>query len=218
MSGQYISLFIMILLMQPCLVDAKRLRIPKQYIVSQLNREIHTAIIDSCVPLHHQHQLKYYNKLYSSSATDNFSGNIMYYALRTVKAHNNRTKPTVTAEDNATIANITDHSRFIPAGMELANKVICVKLLQEIYAETSLISKTVQYVWDYVCDHRAEQFTNYLFKTRCKTAACNGICGPHTRHNMYQLHGIHVIVLEMGDYCEGLKGSRTFTTSLHMDE
>ena len=106
----------------------------------------------------------------------------MYYALRAVEAHNNRTEPTVTAEDNATIANITDQSRFIPAGMELTNKVICAILLQEIYAETSLISKTAQYGWDYVCDHRAEQFTNYLFKTRCKTAACNGICGPHIRH------------------------------------
>ena len=129
----------------------------------------------------------------------------MYYALRAVKAHNNRTKPTVTAEDNATIANITDHSRFIPAGMELANKVICVKLLQEIYAETSLISKIVLCGWDYVCDHRADQFPNYLFKTRCKTAACSGNCGPHIRHSMCQSHGIHVTVLEMGDYCEGVK-------------
>ena len=58
MSGQYISLFIMILLMQACLVDAKRLRIAKHSIVSQLNRDMHTAIIDSCVPLYHQHQLK----------------------------------------------------------------------------------------------------------------------------------------------------------------
>ena len=189
--------------MQPCLVDAKRLRIAKQSSIGNLNGNMYTATTDSassCAP--HQHQLKYYNELYSSSAANNFNGNIMYYALRAVEAHNNRTEPTVTAEDNATIANITDHSRFTPAGMELTNKVICAKMLQEIDEVSSSISKTALCAWDYVCDYRADRFPNYLFKARCKTATCNGDCGPHNRHNKCQSHGIHVTVLEMRDNCE----------------
>ena len=204
MSGQYVLIFIMILLMQSCLVDAKRLSIAKQSSIGKFNGSMYTATTDSassCAP--HQHQLKYYNKLYSSSAANTFNGNIMYYALRAVEAHNNRTEPTVTAEDNATIANITDHSRFQPAGMELANKVICAKILQEIDVEASSISKTALCAWDYVCDYRANRFPNYLFKARCITTTCNGNCGPHNnRHNMCQSHGIHVTVLEMRDNCE----------------
>ena len=122
-SRQYTLLFLMIILMQPCLVDAK-VFIVRKCAVSNLNSNIHTATTDSASPCEpHQHQIKHYNGLYSSVA-NNFNGNIKYYALRTVEAHNNRTEPTVTAEDNAIIANITDHSRFVPAGMELANKVV----------------------------------------------------------------------------------------------
>ena len=190
--------------MQPCLVDAKRFRIAKQSSIGNLNGNMYTATTDSassCAP--HQHQLKYYNELYSSSVANNFNGNIMYYALRAVEAHNNRTEPTVTAEDNATIANITDYSRFTPDGMELANKVICAKMLQEIDEVSSSISKTVLCAWDYVCDYRADRFPNYLFKARCKTATCNGNCGPYSnRHNMCQSHGVHMTVLEMTDNCE----------------
>ena len=91
-----------------------------------------------------------------------------------MEVHNNRTEPTVTAEENATIANITDHSRFAPAGMELANKVICAKMLQEIDEVSSAISKTALCGWDYTCDYKANRFPSYLFKSRCKTAACNG--------------------------------------------
>ena len=201
-SRQYILLFLMIILMQPCLVDAK-VFIVRKYVVSNLNSNIHTATTDSaspCAP--HQHQTKYYNGLYSSVA-NNFNGNIMLYALRAVEAHNNRTEPTVIAEDNATIANITDHSRFTPAGMELANKVICAKLLQEIDEVSSMISKTALCAWDYVYDHRADRFPSFLFKARCKTATCNGNSGSHNnRHNICQSHGIHVTVLEMRDNCE----------------
>ena len=204
MSKQNILLLIVIVLMQVCLLDARRLEIVRKSTVSNLNRNVDTATTDSassCAP--HQHQLKYYNKLYSSSAANNFNGNIMYYALRAVEAHNNRTESTVTAEDNATIANITDHSRFAPAGMELANKVICAKILQEIDTEVSLISKTALCAWDYACNYRADRFPNYLFKARCKTATCNSNCDPNSnRHNMCQSHGIHVTILEMRDNCE----------------
>ena len=194
----------MILLMQSCLSDAKRFRIAKQSTMNNLNSSMYTATTDSassCVP--HQHQLKYYNELYSSSAANNFNGNIMYYALRAVEAHNNRTEPTVTAEDNATIANITDHSRFTPAGMELTNKVICAKMLQEIDEVSSSISKTALCAWDYVCDYKEDRFPSYLFKARCKSAKCSGNCGSHNnRHNMCQSHGIQVTVLEMRDNCK----------------
>ena len=204
MSRQLTALVIMIVLMQVCLLDARRLKIVRKSTDSILNSNMHTTTTASaslCAP--HQHQIKYYNGLYSSSLANNFNGNIMYYALRAVEAHNNRTEPTVTAEDNATIANITDHSRFAPAGMELANKVVCAKMLQEMDAEASLISKTALCAWDYACDYRGDRFPNYLFKARCKTATCNGNCGPHNnRHNMCQSHGIHVTVLEMRDNCK----------------
>ena len=189
--------------MQACWLDARKLKIVGKSPIVNLNGNMDTVTTDSassCTP--HQHQLKYYKEMYSSSAANNFNGNIMYYALRAVEAHNNRTEPTVTAEDNATIANITDHSRFIPAGMELANKVICAKLLQEIDKVSDLISKTALCAWDYTCNYRADRFPNYLFKARCKTATCNGDCGPHNRHNMCQSHGIHVTVLEKRDNCE----------------
>ena len=191
--------------MQACWLDARKLKIVGKPPIANFNGNMDTTTTDSassCAP--HQHQLKYYNQLYNSSAANNFNGNIMYYALRAVEAHNNRTEPTVTAEDNATIANITDHSRFTPAGiyMELASKVICAKLLQEIDKVSDLISKTALCAWDYTCNYRADRFPNYLFKARCKTATCNGDCGPHNRHNMCQSHGIHVSVLEMRDNCE----------------
>ena len=204
MSRQHIVLVTMIALMQVYLLDARGLKIVRKSTESNLNGSMDTTTTtsaSSCSP--HQNQIKYYNKLYSSSAANNFNGNIFYYALRATEAHHNRTDSTVTAEDNAIIANITDHSRFSPAGMELANKVICAKMLQEIDVEASLISKTALCGWDYTCDYKEDRFPNYLFKARCKTATCRGNCGPHNnRHNMCQSHGIHVTVLEMRDNCE----------------
>ena len=203
-SGHYILIGIVIFLMQPCLVGAKRFRIAKQSSIGNLNANMNkltTDSVSSCVP--HQHLLKYYNGLYSSSAANNFNGNMMYYALRVVEAHNNRTEPTATAEDNATIANITDHSGFTPACMELTNKVICAKVLQEIDEVSSSISKTALCAWNYVCDYRADRFPNYLFKARCITTTSNGKCGSHNNiHNMCQSHGIDVTVPEMRDNCE----------------
>ena len=148
-------LFITILLIQPCLVDARALRIAEQSTIRNLNSTTTNNSALPCAP--HQHQIKYYNGLYSSSAANNFNGNIMCYALRAAEAHNNMTESTVTAEDNATIANITNHSRFAPAGMELANKVICAKMLQEIDEVLSMISKTALCAWDYACDYRADR-------------------------------------------------------------
>ena len=142
----------------------------------------------SCAPK--DHQLKSYNSLYN---TNNM--NILYYVLKAVDTDKNRTDPTITAADNATITNITDTSRFIPAGMALTNKVVCAKLLQELDTESTLFSKTALCAWDYVCDYRADRYPHYLFKARCKTAKCNLRCGQD-KHNMCQSHGIHVTVLE----------------------
>ena len=199
-SGQIKSQLIVVVLMQAAyLLDARMIR---QSTISNGKGNMQTATTDSsssCSP--HQHQIKYYNKLYSSSAANSFNGNILYYALKAVDTHNNRTTSVITAEDNATIANITDLSRFAPAGMELANKVVCAKLLQEMDVEGKLISKTALCGWEYICDYKADRFPSYLFKARCKSAECNGNCGPHNKHNMCQSHGIHVTVLEMRDNC-----------------
>ena len=203
MSKENISLLMMIVIMQVCLLDAK---IVRKFAISNLNDNVDTTTTttnqtSSCTPL--QHQIKFYNKLYGSSAANIFNGNILFYALRAMEAHNNRIEQTVTAEDNATIANITDHSRFAPAGMEIANKVICAKMLQEIDRVSSSISKTVLCAWDYTCDYKEDRFPNYLFKARCKTTTCKGNCSPHNnRHNMCQSHGIHVNILEMRDNCK----------------
>ena len=203
MSKQNILLVIVIVSMQVCLLDARRLKIVRKSTVSNLNGNMDTATTDSassCTP--HQHQLKYYNKLYSSSVANNFNGNILYYALRAVEAHNNRTESTVTAEDNATIANITANRFLAPAGMELANKVVCAKLLQEIDEVSSMISKTALCSWEYDCDYRADRFPSYLFKARCKTGTCNGNCSPQNRHNRCQSHGFYVNVLKKEGDCK----------------
>ena len=209
------EIFILIVsMLQACLLDARRLRVAVQpAVVSSLhNNEFHTHTSDempttgdngdptntippsnkppTCSP--HEHQLKYYNGLYSSNT---FNGNILYYALKAVETHKNMTAPVATAEDNETIANITDQSRFIPAGMELVNKVVCAKLLQEMDAEASLFSSTALCAWDYVCDYEADRYPHYLFKARCKTSKCNVACS-HDKHHMCQSHGIHVTILE----------------------
>ena len=141
----------------------------------------------SCAPK--DHQLKSYNSLYN---TNNM--NILYYVLKAVDTDKNRTDPTITAADNATITNIND-TRFTPAGMALTNKVVCAKLLQELDTESTLFSKTALCAWEYVCDYRADRYPHYLFKARCQSAECNLRCGQH-KHNMCQSHGIHVTVLQ----------------------
>lgn len=219
MSRQNCLLLILVLSMQACNLDARKLRVAavQPAVVSNLRSndplahatDSTTASTDngdptntippsntppSCLP--HQHQLKSYNNLYNSNSL-----NILYYVLKAVDTENNRTEPVITEEDNETIANVTDHSRFVPAGMELANKVVCAKLLQEIDAESKLFSKTALCAWDYVCDYRADRYPHYLFKARCKKAKCNIDCG-HSKHNMCQSHGIHVTVLEKKECSE----------------
>jgi len=150
-----------------------------------------------------KHQLKYYSGLYSSNAANSFSGNIVYYALKAVETDKNRTDSAITASDNAIIANISDHSRFTPAGMETANKAVCAKILQEMDVEASLFSATALCAWDYICDYRADRYPHYLFKARCVSSECKKICSQRTiKHNMCQSHGIHLAILEMKDKCD----------------
>ena len=218
-SQESLLTILIISMLQACLLDARMLRVAVQpALVSSLHsNDFHTHTDGdetpttgdngdptpdptntippsnnppTCSP--HQHQLKYYNGLYSSNT---FNGNILYYALKAVQTHNMTAPVPVTAVDNETIANITDLSRFIPAGMDLVNKVVCAKILQEMDAEASLFSSTALCAWDYVCDYEADRYPHYLFKARCRTSKCNIACSKD-KHHMCQSHGIHVTILE----------------------
>lgn len=214
-SRQKCSLLILILSMQACLLNARRLRAAVQSaVVSYLHSNDPLAHVTdptmstdngdptntvppsnkppSCTP--HEHQLKYYNGLYRSNAGSTFNGNTLYYALKAVETDKNRTEPVISAADNETIANISE-SRYIPAGMDLANKVVCAILLQEMDAVASLFSNTAVCPWDYTCDYKADRYPHYLFKARCKSPKCNIKCNQD-KHSMCQSHGIHVTVLE----------------------
>ena len=113
---------------------------------------------------------------------------------------------------------IADPTRFTPAGMDTANRVVCARVLQELDAVADSISNTALCGWDYVCDYKADRFPNYLFKARCRTSTCNGNCNQEDNsHNRCQSHGVHVTVLQMrycGE-CMGL-GTRTPSNSLYM--
>ena len=202
-SRQNILLLMIIALMQVCLLDAK---IVRKLAISNLNDNSDTTTTNQaspCAP--EKHQLKYYNKMYSSSAAYSFNGNILYFALRAMEAHNNRTESTVATEGNVTNANnsTADHSTLPPAGTEFASKAICAQMLKEIDRVSSSISKTALCAWDYTCDYREDRFPNYLFKARCKTTTCKGNCGSdNNRHNLCQSHGIHVNILKMRGNCE----------------
>ena len=210
MSGQISPLLIVIVLMQTYVLEIKGFRVGRRQSAATFVDAFGTNINSSCSP--EQYQLKYYNELYSPSAINSFSGNAFYYTLKAMETHNNRSKSAANsavitaeeeAEDNAIIANITDHSRFTPAGMETANKVVCAQILHELDAEARAISNTAVCAWDYICDYKADRFPNYLFKARRKTSMCSGNCSPEDkRHNMCQSHGIHVTVLQMRGNCE----------------
>lgn len=197
----------MIVSIQACLLDfgyARRLKatgttvtrdlhsndpLPHKVFVHRWNTTLPPLDNPPCIPF--QHQLKYYTCIANS-----FNGNILFYALKALEIDRNMTKSEVTAEDIAIIANVTDPSRFIPsAGMELINKAVCAKVLQELDAELRLHSSTPLCGWDYVCDYRADRFPDYLFKARCKTARCH-INSCSKGHNMCLSYGIHVTVLE----------------------
>ena len=216
MSGTIIS-YILAALLQACLLDARSLRGPRQSTPSEgsfnendIDYEIMeptTNTSDSlCLPS--EDQLQVYSQLHSTTAINGLGGNTLYYAIRAMEAHYNRTVSTTTAaEDNAAIASISDQSRFTPAGMETTNKVVCAQILQELDAAASVISNTAVCPWDYVCDYRADRYPHYLFKTRCKTSICSGNCSPEdNRYNMCQSHGFHVTVLQMRNCGEWVWG------------
>ena len=152
--------------------------------------------------------MQFYSQLHSTTAINGLGLTTLYYAIRAMEAHNNRTVSTTTAaEDNAVIASISDQSRFTPAGMETTNKVVCAQILQELDAAASVISNTAVCPWDYICDYKADRFPHYLFKARCKTSICSGNCSPEdNRHNMCLSHGFHVTILQMRNCGEWVWG------------
>ena len=205
---KYLVLIVTISL-QVCLLQAKNLRVTKQSVIvrnfrsnDQSDSKSETASANSsCSPF--QHQLDHYNELYGANVANSFNGNTLHYALKAVEIHDNITESVVTVEDNAVVETITDQSRFTPAGMESANKVVCAKILQEMDAVTSSISSTALCGWDYICDYKPGRFPNYLFKARCKTAKCSSNCSQESNsHNMCQSHGIRITVLEIRGNCE----------------
>ena len=217
MSGKNISFLIFVMWAQVYLLQARSLGSTRPAPAARWlgrkdghpSKRTASAVTSSCSPS--QDQLEYYNQLHISTAAINgLSGNTLYYTHRAMEDHNNRTvstNTTVTVEDNATIANITDQSRFTPAGMEPTNKVVCAQILQELDAAASVISNTAVCPWEYVCNYKADRYPHYLFKARCKTSICSGNCSPEDRrHNECQLHGIHVTVLQMRNCGEWVWG------------
>ena len=198
--------------MQACLLHAKSLRVASQVndrpVITDSTRRS-TGDVSSCSP--EQYLVEYFNELYNTNAANSFSGNAMYHALRAMEADKNRSESAMTnragdtgeaAEDDAIIANITDQTRFTPAGLSTANKVICARILQEMDAAASEIIKTALCGWDYICDYKPDRFPNYLFKASCKTRRCKSNCSQENNHNRCQSHGITVNVLTMKGNCE----------------
>ena len=211
MLRKFYLLLISIISFQVCLILVKSLTItsitrePRSDDQSVTMTDSSEAVIgnSSCSP--QQYQLDYYDQLYSTKVADSFNGNTLYYALKAMKAHENVTESTATTENdhNAVIENITDQSRFTPAGMDTTNKVVCAKVLREMDEVVSSISKTALCSWDYICDYKARRYPNYLFKARCRTARCSNKCSQKTHnHSICQSHGIHITILEMIGDCE----------------
>ena len=213
-SGQIFSTLIAIVLMQACLLHAKSLRVATKVndrpviTDSPVKRSAGDVDVSSCSP--DQYLVEYFNELYSTNAANSFSGNALQHALRAMEADKNRSESAMTKagkaaepDDDAIIANITDQTRFTPAGLSIASKAICAKILQEMDAAASVIIETALCGWDYVCDYKPDRFPNYLFKARCKTARCKSNCSQkNNHHNRCQSHGITVNVLMMKGNCE----------------
>ena len=203
-SEKNISLF-GVILMQAFLLQAKSLRNAENSRLASDQPEVNIQAAkrttgSSCSP--DINQLDVLLQLYGARGTvSNFNGNTMNYALKAEQSRSEST--TTTVEENEVITNFDDLNRFTPAGMDLANKVVCARILQELDAETNSISSTALCGWDYYCDYKANRFPNYLFKARCRTPNCNGNCNQENSrsHNRCQSHGIHVTVLEMGEDC-----------------
>ena len=215
MSGHKYLMVIILISSQVCSLQAKSLRMAKQSIIvrnfrssnnnsqSDLGSTQTASVNSSCSPF--QHQLDYYNEMYGANIANSFNGNTLHYTLKAAEIHNNMTESAVVAaEANVVIETITDQSRFTPAGMESANRVVCAKILQEMDEVTNSISSTALCGWDYVCDYKPSRYPNYLFKARCKTARCSSSnCSQeNNNHNMCQSHGIRITVLETRGNCE----------------
>ena len=210
MSGKTVLFITVIVSIQACLLHAKSLRGERQLAETissggndqqRINERNLRSVDSSCLPS--LDQLEQYGQLLSAAIINDLSGNTLYYSLRAEEAHNNRSMSVTTAEeDNAAISSISDQTRFAPAGMETANKVICAKILQEMDEVASVISNTAVCPWIYYCDYKADRFPNYLFKARCRTARCSGDCSQEDNiHNTCQAHGIHLTVLQMSSNC-----------------
>ena len=200
--------FLVVVLLQASLLQSRSLRNPRLSNFGsddQQTKKQSTSAGLSCSP--NQNQLDLYSQLHSTTEVNGLSGNTLYYTLRAMETHNNRTVSVTTAADDSIIANISDQSRFTPAGMETTNKVVCAQILQELDAAASVISNTAVCPWDYICDYKADRYPHYLFKARCKTSVCSGNCSPEDkRHNMCQSHGIQVTVLQMRNCREWVWG------------
>ena len=215
MSGKNFPLLMLIMLLLVHLLHTKSLKVEKEFSIirnyrsnDQLDATESTGKVfdnSSCSP--YKSQLDFYNELYGNNIANSFNGNTLYYALKAEELHKNMTSSEAIAdrdaENNAIIDSYNDSSKFIPAGMDKANKVVCAKILDEMEKVASSISKTALCGWDYICDYKRERYPNYLFKARCISAKCNDNCNQESNdHNMCQSHGIHVTVLEMRGSCE----------------
>ena len=150
----------------------------------------------SCQPNHQQ--LKYYSGLYNAhGVTTNFSGNILYYALKAMDMHNTSNSSSEEQPDPA-----IDHRRYSP-DMPKKSQVICSKMLVEMDSESRLFSKTSLCEWEYICEYKADRFPHYLFHARCTTEKCKGNCnGEHSHSYFCQAHGIYVAVMEKRSDCD----------------
>jgi len=207
MSGNIKLLLILIVSLQACLLQAKSLRAAETSAPESLSDPENVSNYSSSVCSSEQYQLamdQYYSELYSTNVANTFSGNMMYYALKAMETHRNSNQAVITAEDHAVIASFSDQGKFIPAGMDLANKVICAKMLQEMDTVVSHISTTALCPWNYTCDYKANRFPNYLIKAKCLHDRCRDVtCSQYyDRHSMCQSHSITVNVLRMRDNCE----------------
>ena len=204
-SGRKFSALIAIVLIQPCIIDANSNYVEDES-YEMTNRAARDSEVKVALCLPDQYQMDYYSELYTTNVVNSFSGNALHHALRAMEADKNRSEATTTAttaEEDKIITSNTDQTRFTPAGMDIANKVICANILKDMDAEASEISDTALCGWDYVCDYKPDRYPNYLFKARCKTARCKRSCSQEkNQHNICQSHGIHVNILQMRENCE----------------
>ena len=105
-SGKIIS-YLVVALLQTCLLDARSLREPRQSTIGaggfggididQETMEPTASTDSSCLPS--EDQLQFYSQLHSTTAINGLGGNTLYYAIRAMEAHYNRTVSTTTAAE-----------------------------------------------------------------------------------------------------------------------